>query len=53
MSKYNQTVLSGIYPTIPTPFFRNGAIDLARLRRNLLRNSDYCSGYVLQGSNGE
>ena len=53
MSKHNQTVLSGIYPTIPTPFFRNGAIDLARLRRNLLRNSDYCSGYVLQGSNGE
>ena len=53
MLKNNQISLAGIYPTIPTPFFRNGEIDLVRLRRNLLRNSDYCSGYVLQGSNGE
>ena len=53
MLKNKQISLTGIYPTIPTPFFRNGEIDLVRLRRNLLRNSDYCSGYVLQGSNGE
>ena len=49
----NKISLAGIYPTLPTPFFSNGDIDLNRLHRNLLRNSDYCSGYVLQGSNGE
>ena len=53
MSTNNKMSLAGIYPTLPTPFFVNGDIDLGRLRRNLLRNSAYCSGYVLQGSNGE
>jgi len=53
MSTNNKISLAGIYPTLPTPFFVNGDIDLGRLRRNLLRNSEYCSGYVLQGSNGE
>ena len=53
MSTNNNMSLAGIYPTLPTPFFVNGDIDLGRLRRNLLRNSEYCSGYVLQGSNGE
>ena len=53
MSTNNKMSLAGIYPTLPTPFFVNGDIDLGRLRRNLLRNSEYCSGYVLQGSNGE
>jgi 4-hydroxy-2-oxoglutarate aldolase len=53
MSTNNKMSLAGIYPTLPTPFFINGDIDLGRLRRNLLRNSAYCSGYVLQGSNGE
>ncbi len=53
MSTNNKISLAGIYPTLPTPFYGNGDIDLNRLHRNLLRNSDYCSGYVLQGSNGE
>jgi len=46
--------LAGIHPPIPTPFTRDGALDLAHLESNLDRwNREPIAGYVVGGSNGE
>ena len=49
----NNVLLTGIFPTIPTPFNVDGSINISKFQKNLLRNRDYCSGYVVHGSNGE
>ncbi len=48
------TGLSGIFPPIPTPFSREGEVDLPALAVNLdWWNGFPLSGYVVLGSNGE
>ena len=45
---------SGIYPPLPTFFDHQEELDLATLRRHMLRLADSgIAGYVLMGSNGE
>ncbi len=46
--------LHGIFPAIPTPFGRDGAIEFEALRENLARwHAEPFAGYVVGGSNGE
>jgi 4-hydroxy-2-oxoglutarate aldolase len=49
-----QNLPSGIYPPLPTFFDAHEELDLATLRRHMLRIADSgIAGYVLMGTNGE
>ncbi len=49
-----QSLPSGIYPPLPTFFTTQDELDLATLRRHMLRIADSgIAGYVLMGTNGE
>lgn len=49
-----QSLPSGIYPPLPTFFDAHDELDLATLRRHMLRIADSgIAGYVLMGTNGE
>src|SRR5436305_8274690 len=49
-----QSLPSGIYPPLPTFFTTEDELDLATLRRHMLRVADSgIAGYVLMGTNGE
>lgn len=49
-----QSLPSGIYPPLPTFFTTEDELDLATLRRHMLRIADSgIAGYVLMGTNGE
>lgn len=50
----NNTKISGVIPAVPTPFTKDGDLDLDALRFNLRKMGEVpLSGYVIGGSNGE
>src|SRR5437764_12845565 len=52
--RMQQSLPSGIYPPLPTFFTTQDELDLATLRRHMLRIADSgIAGYVLMGTNGE
>jgi 4-hydroxy-2-oxoglutarate aldolase len=52
--KMNNTQISGVIPAVPTPFTKDGDLDLDALRFNLRKMGEVpFSGYVIGGSSGE